>query len=191
MSTPPIHNEQQVGERLRERRKVRGLSLKNMAERSGVSIGMISQVERGLSSPSLRTLSRICEALEMPVHWLFESNEGPDAPQAPVIRLGSHRTVSYPTHAFSETILTPDSFSDLQLLEIRVEPNGHSGDAYQHRGIEAGFVIEGTFGLEVDGEHYVLVPGDSFYFDSQRAHRYWSLGEETVRVIWAVTPAYY
>src|SRR3546814_1232324 len=61
-----------IGQKLRQRRKVRRKSLKEVATRSSLSIGLLSQIERGISSPSLRSLKQICEALEMPMSWLFD-----------------------------------------------------------------------------------------------------------------------
>lgn len=70
-----------IGPRLRARRKVRGLSLQLVAARAEVSIGQLSQIERGLSMPSVRSLRAICAALEMPVGWLFDGDgAGPEDP---------------------------------------------------------------------------------------------------------------
>lgn len=68
----------QVGETLRLRRQMRGMSLKQVAEPAGISVGMLSQVERGLAAPSIKTLRAICSAMDMPVNWLFHRNNGPD-----------------------------------------------------------------------------------------------------------------
>jgi len=68
----------QVGETLRLRRQMRGMSLKQVAEPAGISVGMLSQVERGLAAPSIKTLRAICSAMDMPVNWLFHRDTDPE-----------------------------------------------------------------------------------------------------------------
>lgn len=81
MKTP----DERMGESLRVIRAERGLSIKELAGRSGLSTGMISQIERGRSSPSLRSLRLLAEALEVPISQFFESHQTPLEPLSPYV----------------------------------------------------------------------------------------------------------
>lgn len=183
-----------VGHKLRLRRKVRGLSLQEVAARSGISIGQLSQIERDISSPSLRSLRLICAALDMPMGWLFDSDgsEGKDADQV-VVRRDNRRILDLSGQGMIKELLTPDSCPGVQMMFITLEPGGSSGDRpYNHaEGAKCGSVLEGTLGLSIEDETYTLETGDSFAFDATRLHRFWCIGNQNCRIAWVVAPAIY
>lgn len=183
-----------IGHRLRLRRKVRGLSLKQVSERSGLSIGLVSQIERGLTTPSLRSLNQICAALDMPMRWLFEA-PAPDAggEDDTVVRAHNRRRLDFGARGMSKELMSPDAVPGIQMMRITVKPGGRSGESpYTHpSGAKCGVVLSGRFGLEIDGRRHVLGPGDSFAFDAGRRHLFWCAGEEPCEVYWVVTPAVY
>lgn len=180
-----------IGERLRLRRKVRGLSLKQVAEKAGLSVGMISQVERGLAVPSIKSMRAICDALEMPVIWLFEGPQDQPADDADiVVRAGTRRELSYLDGALRKEILTPDRQPQIQMLRFLMEPGADSGEPYSNtEGGKCGLVLKGTLGLELDGRSFVIREGDSFAFPAQSMVRFWTVGEQNCEVIWVVAPA--
>ncbi len=180
-----------IGERLRLRRKVKGLSLKQIAEKAGLSVGMISQVERGIAVPSIKSMRAICDALEMPVIWLFEGPEAQTADDADVIvRAGTRRELSYLDGALRKEILTPDSQPQIQMLRFLMEPGADSGEPYSNtEGGKCGLVLKGTLGLELDGRAFNVREGDSFAFPAQSMVRFWTVGEGPCEVIWVVAPA--
>ena len=180
-----------IGERLRLRRKVRGMSLKQVADGAGLSVGMLSQVERGLAVPSIKSMRAICDALEMPVIWLFE---GPQE-QAPedadiVVRAGARRELSYHDAALRKEILTPDSQPQIQMLRFLMKPGADSGEPYSNaEGGKCGIVLKGTLGLELNDRTFTIGTGDSFAFPAQAMVRFWTVGDEDCEVIWVVSPA--
>jgi transcriptional regulator with XRE-family HTH domain len=181
-----------IGEKLRHRRTVRRMSLKDVAEKANLSIGLLSQVERGLSVPSLRSLSQICAALEMPVRWLFEGEGREDnGESAVVVRKNSRRHLDFAS--MRKEILSPDAVSQIQLMRFVIYPGGSSAmSPNQHpTGAKAGIVIAGQLGLELEGREYVLTAGDSFSFLAASRYRFWCVGETECEVHWAVTPSLY
>lgn len=180
-----------IGERLRLRRKVRGMSLKQVADGAGLSVGMLSQVERGLAVPSIKSMRAICDALEMPVIWLFE---GPQE-QAPedadiVVRAGARRELSYHDAALRKEILTPDSQPQIQMLRFLMKPGADSGEPYSNaEGGKCGIVLKGTLGLQLNERTFTIGTGDSFAFPAQAMVRFWTVGDEDCEVIWVVSPA--
>lgn len=183
-----------IGHRLRLRRKVRGMSLKQVSVASGLSIGLVSQIERGLTTPSLRSLNQICAALGMPIRWLFEAPEpGQEGEDDTVVRAGRRRRLDFGTRGMTKELMSPDSVPGIQMMRISVQPGGRSGESpYTHSsGAKCGVVLAGRFGLEIDGRSHVLEPGDSFAFDAARRHLFWCEGDEPCEVYWIVTPAVY
>lgn len=183
-----------IGRKLRLRRKVRGLSLQEVADSSGVSIGQLSQIERDISSPSLRSLRVICKALDMPMGWLLDSDdsEGTETDRV-VVRRDSRRILDLSGQGMVKELLTPDSCPGVQMMFITLKPGGSSGERpYNHsEGAKCGSVLEGTLGLAIEEETHTLETGDSFAFDATRLHRFWCIGDQDCRIAWVVAPAIY
>lgn len=183
-----------LGVQLRSLRKAKALSLAEAAARAGLSIGMVSQIERGLASPSIRSLGRLAEALEVPIAWFFHAGNGrPPAEIDKVVRRDDRRQLRLPTvgsthDLASVELLTPDLSGALELLLMTFEPGFNSGPTHHHRGEEAGLVLSGALKLWLDRDCFVLKEGDSFRFSSERPHRYANAVDRTTRVVWAITP---
>lgn len=183
-----------LGEKLRLRRKVRRLSLKEVADASGISIGQLSQVERGISAPSLRSLRQICQALDMPVGWLFdEAGERRPEEASMIVRASGRRTIALGSKPLVKELLTPDACAQLQMMRILIQPGGASGDEpYTTKGgARCATVLAGALGIEVDGTTYRLGKGDTFAFEATHRLRFWCDGDSPCELIWAVTPAIY
>lgn len=182
-----------IGHKIRLRRKVRGLSLKDVADRSRLSIGLVSQIERGLSTPSLRALNQICSALDMPIRWLFDGSEQNGWEDSVVVRARHRRHLDFGGKGMAKDLMSPDAVPEIQMMRITIQPGGSSGDSpYNHpAGAKCGTVLEGQFGLKVDGRDYIMGPGDSFAFHATSQHRFWCVGDAPCQVIWVVTPAVY
>lgn len=177
-----------VGERIRFLRSARGLSLKELAERAGLSIALISQIERGVSSASVRVLARLADGLHVAIADLFEAPlEETDADRI-VARVKDRRRMDLPMTGISKEWLTPFARAPrLDLYLMTIEPDGHSGDdSFAHEGEEAGFVLEGGIELFVDGRKFVLGEGDTFRFASNRQHRYRNAGRVPAKVVWVL-----
>jgi transcriptional regulator with XRE-family HTH domain len=181
----------QVGETLRLRRQMRGMSLKQVAEPAGISVGMLSQVERGLVAPSIKTLRAICAAMDMPVNWLFH-RDGEAGHQSAefVVPANARRSLTYLDGALTKELLTPDTQPQIQMLRFAMKPGATSGEPYSNaEGGKCGLVITGTLGLELNGVEMQINTGDSFAFPASTLVRFWTIGDETCEVIWVVAPA--
>lgn len=175
-----------VGQRLRELRRGRKLSLETVAARSDLSIGFLSQIERGLSSPSLRVLATLADVLGIGIAGLFGAKEKADtAGDAIVTREKARAKLNLWRTGISKQLLSPaGSDGRLNLFLVHMEPGGNTGDElYTHDGEEAGLVIEGEMKLTVDAESWTLKRGDSFRFASRRPHRFSNPSRENKAVV--------
>jgi len=177
-----------VGGRVRQLRRQRELSLQQVAERADLSVGFLSQIERGLSSPSLRDLIRVATALETDLGMLFEG-AGTTAPAGGsiVTRPAERQEVAF-HEGITKQLLTPHGDASLRLYLITLEPNGRTGEAlYSHAGEEAGVVLQGRLLLTVETTDHMLQEGDSFRFRSDRPHRFSNASGMVTRVLWVNT----
>ncbi len=178
-----------VGPILRRLRHEKGWSLQELAEKSGVSVGMISQIERDLANPSVRVLTAIRRALQAPVSAVFrdvapthaEDPAEPDfvrrADQRPLLELGALR----------KELLTSSGHHSLQMMVLHINPGGHSGNtALSYPAEKGGMVLSGELLLTVDGREARLKEGDSFVFDSALEHSFSNPTNKLTQVMWII-----
>ena len=185
-----------VGIRLREGREKRGISLRELARRVGVSPSLVSQIELDRVNPSVSTLYSLVTELGMTMGDVFGDNAQP-APRVVRKRPGSHGLVTDPETRRVINLasgvrwerLTPDSDRDVEFLYV-VYPVGAESCAENalvtHGGREYGYVTSGTLGVRVGFDEYELGPGASIAFDSSSPHRLWAIGGEPVHAVWLV-----
>ena len=175
-----------VGQRIRDLRRTRAMSLEAVAARTELSIGFLSQIERGLSSPSLRVLATLADVLGVGIAGLFGAKENDAAaPDAIVTRERQRAELNLWRTGISKQLLSPaGSEGRLNLFLVHMEPGGSTGDElYTHDGEEAGLVIEGEMKLTVDTESWTLKHGDSFRFASRRPHRFGNPSSDSKAVV--------
>jgi len=170
-----------VGARIRALRHDRGLSLETVATRSGLSIGFVSQVERGLSSPSLKVLTALGDVLGVGLAGLF----GPAPAEGTVVMRRAERPgLNLWRSGITKQLLSPAGDGGLSLFLVTMEPGASTGDEfYTHAGEEAGTVLEGGMALTVDAESWTLQAGDGFRFASRRPHRFANPSAESQAVV--------
>ncbi|MEM7068710.1 MAG: cupin domain-containing protein [Pseudomonadota bacterium] len=172
-----------IGESLRTRRKELDLSMQVVADKAGLSVCFISQVERGLSAPSLGSLNSIASVLGLPISSLLDQPE----PSQGQTKRKSRKTYKVGDGELSyERISTKFNHSRLHSVIVH-EPPGHRYEPISHPGEELFFILSGTVTVEVEDEVHVLAEGDSIHFDSYRTHSSWNHGTETASFLWCGT----
>jgi mannose-6-phosphate isomerase-like protein (cupin superfamily)/DNA-binding XRE family transcriptional regulator len=200
----------ELGPRLRRVREDRGLSVRELARRISCSPSLISQIERGLSAPSVGMLYALASELRTSLDFLFGVTVPGDAMMATahgdghvrpedgtpghgvVQRVGSRRTIDLASGVRWER-LTPGADDRVDFLEVIYEPSGHSTDTrrpLRHDGQEYGLIVAGTLQATVGFETFQLGPGDSIAFDSSVPHQYWNATDQDVHAIWVVVHAH-
>jgi len=193
-----------MGERLREARRARSLSLRTLAERLGVSPSLISQIETGRANPSVSTLYAIAAELDVSLDELLFNDRRPPEPAAPArteISTGGTMAPAPPVQRAADRHsirlasgvnwerLTTLSEPGVEFLHVTYEVGGASSppDAFQrHPGHEWGYVLSGRLQVRIGFDEYVLEPGDAISINSSIPHRLATLGEEPVHAIWFV-----
>ncbi len=180
------------GRQMRSLRRERGLSLRDLAERSGVSVALISQVERGVNAPSMRSLRLLAQGLGVSVVSLFRGEDlAAAAPRDVVVRHDARRVLDLGVSGAFVELLTPPGFEGLQAFHTAIAPGGGSQEYDSHAGSEFGVVLCGRFDIWLDGARHPLGPGDSFSFQSETPHRYENPGNSMTVVVWSITPPIY
>ncbi len=166
-----------VGERVRELRRGRGLTLEELAERSGVSRAMISKVERGEKNPTLVVAAKLAEGLGVTLSQLAGMEERREVVVVPRER---RRVMRDPQTGFERQLLSP-SFGGRGVEFIRnVIPEGAtSGEFPPHRrGVEEYLAVEkGSLRAVIGGEEHSLGEGDALYFEADVSHRFDNAGD--------------
>jgi len=171
-------------------RKSRKLTIHDLAEKAGCTSGYISQIEKGIASPSISTLKRIGTALGIKLVDFFIEDE---KEEEVVTRKGEGFEIKYPQGDASIFLLVKSlGGKNMEPLLARFEPGAGSHGLYSHSGgQEFGYVISGELDLIIEDKVYKLKNGDSFYFDSTRPHGYVNRGKEVSEVIWVISPPTY
>jgi len=173
-----------VGVRVRALREAMGFSLRDLAERSGVSAPMLSQVERGETSPTLAVAEKIASGLELTLSQLLRLDEGE---HVAVSRAGERRRFERGGHRFEElTPPLPGQRADVSLHTLRAGASTGGPDdppIHEPGSRETAVVLTGVLALTVDGTRHELHAGDSVTFDADLPHHFENDGEEQARFL--------
>jgi transcriptional regulator with XRE-family HTH domain len=173
-----------VGRRVRALRLERGLSLAELAAKTGISIGALSQIERGMSSLRVKVIWPLAAALNIEPSALIV--DGEPASDLYCVRARGRRSLPVRSEGIAKQLLSPPG-ATLTGLFVTVEPGGGTSESYAHAGHEFGFVSSGEVELVIDGARYLLKAGDSFAFKSTLLHAFRNTGSERCVILWVNT----
>jgi transcriptional regulator with XRE-family HTH domain len=184
---PVAQTQALLASRIRTFRQGRGLTIAALANEVGVTAAMASQIERGVTNPSMSTLVRIAAALKVSIAQLFEVT----MPEGIVVRSSDRRTINYPQLDISDQVISSDPTGQLQVLEARIGPGRSSGKELSAHGaeVECVVVLEGSLDMLVGNQRYSLQAGDTLTFQGEVPHGFVNSSDESARVIWVMTPA--
>lgn len=178
-------SEEELGAKIRSRRRELGFTMQSVADQAGLSIGFISQVETGLSSPSLSSLAAISKILQMPIAYFLE--QPPEAAQ-PVTRKTNRQSFQTGADALTyEQLSTELKDSSIRALIVH-EPPGQRVEQICHAGEELFYVLKGSIMVEIEDEKVTLKVGDSVHFNSSRRHSSWNFSSEVCTYMHVCTP---
>ncbi|NLL99932.1 MAG: cupin domain-containing protein [Treponema sp.] len=177
------------GEKLRQVRERKGMTLKSVAQEAGVSESLISQIERNRVSPAIDTLLALTDVLDINLEYLFDEYKK----ERPVYivrretrRVMEEKEVVYEELSNAETH-TDHHEMETYIVNVPVGGHTHRGN-YGHYGHETGFILSGTGELHYHTSVYQLNEGDSVTFSSSAPHSLANIGDKPLKAIWVVTP---
>ncbi|MBL0370628.1 cupin domain-containing protein [Rhizobium sp. KVB221] len=174
-----------VGRRVRALRLERNLSLSDLGSMAGISIGALSQIERGLTSLRVKVIWPLAAALSVEPSALI--GDGADAAgDLYCVRAHARRPLPVRSEGIAKQLLSPPGAALTGMMVI-VEPGGGTAEAYAHAGHEFGYVLSGEMELVVDGTAYILRQGDSFAFKSTLLHAFRNNSRVRGEILWVNT----
>lgn len=176
-----------VGEKIKELREMKGMSLQDIADKTGFSTAFISQIENHLISPPLGALIKLSHAMNMEIGKFFQQ-EGKSPytivrknERVQTSRVASKEGVRY---GYSYESLAPDKINrSMEPFLVTLEPMERKGAPYSHEGEEFIFVLEGRIEVQLDTYTDILEAGDSIYYDSTVPHRVTCLDETPAKIL--------
>lgn len=180
-------SEVNIGKKIQDHRKAKQLSIRDLAEATGLTASLISQLERNLTNPSINTLKRVSKALDVPLFSFF-MDEGRNTPL--VVRSCDRKKLVFPSNSnLAYELLTPDTTGAIEFLLMTLAPGASSSEISEgHEGEEVSYVIQGAVNLLLEEETIALHPGDSVRIPPFRKHRWENTAAQAATVIFAITP---
>ena len=173
-----------LGKRLRDRRQQLGLTLKRVADGAGLSVGFISQIERGLNAPSLYPRSPPSPACWARTSPSFSPRRAPDAP---FTLMGERQSFTIEKLALRYERISASFPGSVLNCVIIHKPPGHRSEWIRHEGEELFYILEGAITVETEDESTVLEAGSSIHFKSTRRHSSWNHGTSTAVILHVCT----
>lgn len=172
----------QVGALIRTRRKSIDMTLNELADRTGVSVSMLSMLERGVAGASIGTLVAVASALRVQMHDLFDY--AVEVESSPLIRRADQTEVET-GEGVLRRVAHHSAAQGLEMAINEYAPHTASGDKpVHHDGREYGVVIAGALTVELDGVSYKLGIGDAISYSSATPHRITNHGRTKARAVW-------
>ncbi len=180
-----------IGRQVRELRKRQRMTGSELAQQTGLSVGMLSKIENGVISPSLNTLQALANALRVPLVQLFSGFEEPRG--AMHVKAGQgveiERAGTRAGHQYNLLghIGSNNSGVVVEPYLITLDSDSDRFPAFQHEGIELIYMLEGVLDYRHGDQRYLLEPGDSLLFDSDAPHGPEGLVELPARYLSIIT----
>ena len=183
---PPEEAPLKIAHRLRALRRQRRLTLRVLAERTGLSQGFLSQAERGHSMPSIGSLQRIAAALDTQISYFFDEQES----QPVVLRAHERTPLLTDLEHINKFVLTARPLENLEVLLCVVEPGGSTSREFASHGPSDEFVIvlRGVAEFEVGGQTHTLEQGDCITYSSSIPHRATNNSSVMLELLYAISP---
>jgi len=178
-----------LGADIRALRKARGLTLMDLAEKLGRSVGWLSQVERDKSHPAIADLGRMATLLDVSISSFLQVGADPDE-EGLIVRSHARRPIGSRTEGLTEALLSPDLTDDFEMIHSSFAPGSAITEPLQRPTQEVCYIVSGTFQISVGGKTFDLQAGDSFRLRGQ-PFTWANPGDTTCEIIWVISPPVY
>jgi quercetin dioxygenase-like cupin family protein len=185
LADKPQQAQPRVGPLIRARRRQLHLTLQQLADAAGISVGYVSQVERDLATPSLGTLANIARSLDVGVDYFIAT---PDVGNA-LSRANGRQAFSVSGSSVVYERIGTDFAGNVLSSFILTMPPGYRSETVSHEGEEIFYVLDGMLTVRVEDEETTLATGDGFHFRGNRPHTWWNASDRAARLLWTGTIA--
>lgn len=183
MARPKAKSDPQLGALIRKRRKQLHLTLQALCDDAGLSVGYLSQVERGQATPSLGTLAQIASGLDVGLEYFIATPKPADS----LTRSGARPQFSIDGSAMMYEAISADlPGAELSSYLLHVPP-GYASEVVSHEGEEIIFLLEGTISQTLGGQRFILQQGDSLHYVGSTPHSWSNETDTTTRILWTGT----
>lgn len=187
-ATPETNNS--LGADLRALRKARGFTLSELAELLDRSVGWMSQVERGISEPSVADLRRLAKAMDVSVASLLQQTSIPDQEQGYIVRAEQRRPIGSRAEGLVEELLSPDLTDDFEMVHSTFAPGASITEPVTRPTQEVAFIMSGQLEMTIKDTTYLLDAGDSFRVRGE-PFTWRNPGRVPCLAIWVIAPPVY
>ena len=172
-----------IGNKIKQLRTRQGLTLEELASRSELTKGFLSQLERDLTSPSIDSLSDILEALGTNLSEFFQEDKNDQ-----FVFRSEDFFVDERENCTVNWIVPNTQKNQMEPILLELPAGGKSFEVEPHKGEEFGYVLDGSVILECDGERSVVCRGETFYLHGRTFHYLKNERKTTARILWVCTP---
>ena len=172
-----------IGNKIKQLRTRQGLTLEELASRSELTKGFLSQLERDLTSPSIDSLSDILEALGTNLSEFFQEDKNDQ-----FVFRSEDFFVDEREHCTVHWLVPNTQKNQMEPILLELPAGGESFEVEPHNGEEFGYVLDGSVILECDGERSVVRRGETFYLHGKTFHYLKNERKTTTRILWVCTP---
>jgi len=178
-----------LGQKIKTLRQRKGLSLQQMADKSSLSVPLLSQIESEVVAPPVATLLKISRALNVNIGYFFQEEES--GKRAVIVRKNERKQVFRRIHEdpskvgyYYESLAYPKADKHMEPFQVQFEVKKKEDLIFfNHKGEEFVFVLEGQLECSYEDETFILDPGDSLYFDSGFPHAFRAVGKKSALAI--------
>ncbi len=179
-----------LGADLRALRKARGMTLTDLAETLGRSVGWLSQVERDMSEPTNSDLQQMAAALDVSVSTLAPRDATSAAEDGYIVRKNTRRPIGSRVEGLVEELLSPDLTDDFEVVHSTFAPGSGISEPVQRPTQEVGYLLTGQLDLTIGGRSFSIEPGDSFRVRGE-PFTWRNPGQTPAIAIWVIAPPIY
>jgi transcriptional regulator with XRE-family HTH domain len=175
-----------VGKRIKKTRTSKNMTLRDVANRAGVSATLISDIERGKTSPTIKSLSKISKALDTSIVSFIEDRKTREV----MLSRSSDRVIVVHDKVNTTTMSLTRKIANgqMEVIEARYGPGASSRKPISHLGEKIIIVVDGRLELTIEDRTYSLESGDTLYFNSELPHQVSNPTNSQTRALWIISP---
>ncbi|WP_305987631.1 helix-turn-helix domain-containing protein [Roseibium sp. MMSF_3544] len=179
-----------LGEDLRALRATRKMTLEDLAQKLGRSVGWLSQIERDISTPRLSDLRQIADIFGVPLSIFFGSAEAPEVEKGRIVRAAARRVIGERDAGLVETLVSPDLTDSFEMIHSTFQPGSHRSKPITRPTQEVAYVISGKLDIWLDDDAFTVAAGDSFRI-RDASYRWANPYSEPAVAVWVISPPVY